>query len=81
MELHGAAHCWQLSSFPDFQISKLPTTTHCWLCQLPCCTAVQVGVSVEPLAELAQKEGSKLGAKEVRGANGKQSGLAGLRGA
>lgn len=27
---------------------------------------LQVGVSVEPLAELAQKEGSKLGAKEVR---------------
>lgn len=26
----------------------------------------QVGVSLEPLAELAQKEGSKLGAKEVR---------------
>lgn len=28
--------------------------------------AAQVGVSVEPLAELAEKEGSKLGAKEVR---------------
>lgn len=45
----------------------------CWLgCQHPCPPGPlfhqpQVGVSVEPLAELAQKEGSKLGAKEVSG--------------
>ena len=53
----------------------LQTLQHTFLSRpsrrLPACATsheMQVGVSVEPLAELAQKEGSKLGAKEVRGA-------------
>lgn len=47
--------CEQLSS-------ALPLPSYPAAPPVPCAT--QIGVSVEPLAELGQKEGAKLGAKE-----------------